>query len=222
MKFVIYSASGKTGGIEALHQLCDMLNSEGAQASIKYVEEKAGALAPTDTSECFYKDRYPHLSICVDLTVDPDSIAVIPEVWSLYALPMATASHVLIWWLSVDNGLLALGQLRRRIDHLRSHPKIYHAYQSEYAKHFLSALGLTSVDLPLSDYINIPAVAAVKERSIEPSDNLQICYNPLKGSWLAHAFVTDHPEISATPLIDMTSEEIALALRQSKIERALK
>lgn len=215
MKFVVYSAPGRTGGIEALHQLCDMLNSEGAQASIKYVEEKAGQLLPVETSECFYKDRYPRLCICNDSAPDPDSIAVIPEVWALHALPMAAASNVLIWWLSVDNGLLALGQLRMRIDHLRSHPKIYHAYQSEYAKHFLGALGFRSVDLPLSDYINIPVDAEVKSYTYQPAEKLQVCYNPLKGSWLAHAFVTEHPEISATPLINMTSEEIARTLRDS-------
>ena len=215
MKFIIYSAPGKTGGIEALHQLCDMLNLEGAQASIKYVEEKAGALVPTSTEECFYKDRYSRLSIWGDSAVDPDSIVVIPEVWALYALPLAKASHVLIWWLSVDNGLLALGQLRRRLDHLRSHPKIYHAYQSEYAKHFLGALGLRSADLPLSDYVNIPLDPGAKKLTPKPGGKVQLCYNPLKGSWLAHAFVTENPQISATPLINMTSEEIVSTLRQS-------
>ena len=215
MKFIIYSAPGKTGGIEALHQLCDMLVAEGAQASIKYVEEKACTLIPTDTSECFYIDRYPRLSLWDNSDLDPDSIVVIPEVWALHALPMAAKSNVLIWWLSVDNGLLALGQLRRRLDHLRSHPKIYHAYQSEYAKQFLSALGLRSVDLPLSDYINIPLNAETHNFTSEPRERVQLCYNPLKGSWLANAFVTAHPEISATPLINMASDEIARTLRQS-------
>ena len=128
---------------------------------------------------------------------------------------MAATSHVLIWWLSVDNGLLALGQLRRRIDHLRSHPKIYHAYQSEYAKHFLGALGFRSIELPLSDYINIPLHAEAQEFSPAPREKIKLCYNPLKGSWLAYAFVTANPEISCTPLVNMTSEEIAQTLRQS-------
>jgi hypothetical protein len=75
MKFIIYSAPGKTGGIEALHQLCDMLVAEGAQASIKYVEEKACTLIPTDTSECFYIDRYPRLSLWDNSDLDPDSVS---------------------------------------------------------------------------------------------------------------------------------------------------
>ncbi len=198
-----------------MHQLCDMLNAQGADASLKYVEEIEGALMPSQTSECFYVDKYSNLSICKEDIVSQDAVIVIPEVWGHYAISLAASNPVLIWWLAVDFGLLALGRSRRHLDHLRSNPRIFHAYQSEYARQFLSALGLRTHDLPLSDYVNIHWKNTEATSGMQRSDKLHICYNPLKGGWLAQAFIKNHPEVTATPLIDMSEAEILQAFRST-------
>jgi hypothetical protein len=211
--FIVSPPSGRTGGLEALHQLAHMLRELGADVAMLYMEEVRGELVAAQVAAPLYTVDYPGLPVGRHDDLGEESIIVIPEVWGHCALQLAAHHTVLIWWLSVDNGLLALGRTRCFLDQFRSHPRIFHAYQSFYAKEFLSSLGLNEHDLALSDYVLVrPSRTTQKAQADDRHGPLQICFNPLKGAWLANAFKTENPDLQTIALCGMSPEEISAAL----------
>lgn len=207
MRFLVATGPGRTGGPEALHQLVHTLTSLGAEASIIYLNEFNGVLVLSDCAQNQYPE-YAGIKITSQLLIDGDTILVLPEVWVNHALDFAKNCKVLVWWLSVDNGLLSLGKIAFYLDLFRSHPRIFHAYQSAYAKEFLNSLGLSQIQLPLSDFVGGDKELARMKLNGQQLRPIQICFNPLKGAWLAQLFQGNHPNATYIPISQMDRNQI--------------
>ncbi len=207
MHFLVVTGPGRTGGPEALHQLVHTLTSLGAEASVIYLNECNGTLIVSDCTQNQYPE-YTGIQIKSQLSINGNTIVILPEVWASFALDFAKDCKVLVWWLSVDNGLLSLGKIAFYLDLFRSHPHIFHAYQSTYAKNFLSSLGLSQIQLPLSDFINGDKELPRIKLSGQPLKPLQICFNPVKGAWLAQLFQDNHPDATFIPIKQMDRNQI--------------
>lgn len=99
-RFLVYCPVGvKTGGPEALYQLCDALNSLGYKALI------VPTIETTKLEPCYDFAMY-QVEYLTNREVMPDDVLVIPEVvtripnWLAHVIQPA---NIVIWWLSVDN-----------------------------------------------------------------------------------------------------------------------
>ena len=155
----------RTGGPEAIHQLSDALLEQGFDARMVYYDFDQIATIEQSPPQDGYRfglrentiEEYVRYktNIVDAIPNDPDAIVVLPEVLC-HLTPKFDRATVLVWWLSVDNGFGALSKVN--LNYLRA-PNVKHAYQSQYARRFLDALGLDCV--PLSDYTtDLSALAA--------------------------------------------------------------
>ena len=173
-----------TGGPEALHQLCHALLQAGLDAAMVYVPHRAGTTCPPKFAH-YDAPVVDHLEDAADV------VAVVGEtmtdrVWQL------RRANVLIWWLSVDFHFQRPAKwtkrlkrwLRERLPSRRPyafqpHPRVHHAWQSEYARLFLEGKGVHDA-LPLTDYI-APALT-VDEAALPAAPRRDaVLYNPRKG-----------------------------------------
>lgn len=149
----------RTGGPEALHQLSDALIGQGFDARTAYYTQAQADLVARWQSSSAYRfgdaanniEEYAHYATKpVDVVPnEPDAIVVLPEPLCHLA-PKFNKARVLVWWLSVDNGLGALSRVN--LNHLRA-PNVQHAAQSLYADRFIKTLRLTPASGAfLSDY----------------------------------------------------------------------
>ena len=208
MNFVLLVPPVRTGGPEAVHQLADALLSLGYSAYVHYAKEERSSLQPAGENNNQYPN-YKGIRIIQDHSSLSDVVFILPEIWAHLALELARSHLVLVWWLSVDYGLLSLG--RSELDLYRSHPSILNAYQSAYAKSFLQSLGLNSHDLPLSDYVQ-PSSSARDFRCGTAGQSITICFSPYKGAWLSTLFKKHHPEVHLVPIAGMSANQVREAL----------
>jgi len=215
MKFIIMVGPGRTGGPHALHQLADALMEMGHEAGVFYTAESVNGLAwAVGERANYYFNEHPKLNIVDDSFFTKDAVIILPEVWAHHALDLASSYRVIVWWLSVDFGLLAIGRKRCFLDHYRSHPNIFNAYQSSYAKALLDSLGLNQFNLSLSDYTTVGPAPGSSE-SPEPLKAPKVCFNPLKGAWLSNYFIQTHKDVDCVPLIGLNGSELIHAFRTS-------
>lgn len=179
-------AGSVTGGPEALHQLVDALVDQGVAAAIAYLVPRdvpsfRESVVAVPTPEAYRGYRVPVWDGA--LPDDPDTVVVLPEVWSA-AVAAFRRARVGLWWLSVDNNLLSgLGGY-----FLRPAPPSppMHLVQSAYARAYLAAHGISTA-FSLGDYL-----AAAHERGSEaeasgvggfgdPRRGRRVAFNPKKG-----------------------------------------
>ena len=129
MKLIILSPWCTSGGPEALHQLCQISNELGHDASILYDN------APHTELVTFFCDVYPLAKRTLHADDDPDTIVVVPETYRLDTgnASLFPTSTIIVWWLSLDLGM-------PQLEHFLQYPNIYFACQSEYAMHFVGSL----------------------------------------------------------------------------------
>ncbi|EKO3767285.1 hypothetical protein P0F26_002971 [Vibrio metschnikovii] len=213
--YVICPGDSVTGGPELLHQLVHSVNELGGFASIVYYPFDIQFEVP---------DAYKHYnvkSLQINEVDKTSNSVVVPEVvtgLTKYFNGMRT----FIWWLSVDNyfkhkevGVKGLVKSMLRIGNqlpLSKLKNFEHLVQSAYAKEFLQENGIGS--LMLSDYLN-------KEHFIKEYDpSLKrdiVCYNPKKGYDVTRKIIENNPDISFVPIQNMTSDQVAELLSESKI-----
>lgn len=173
-----------TGGPEALHQLGAAMREAGLDAAMVYVPLRPDNRTP---------DKFLRYGVPVRprLEDDDDVVLVVGETATEWVW-RARRAHVLIWWLSVDFHFKrpekwskrARLWLRERLPRNRAyafqpHPRVHHAWQSEYARQFLLRRGVADA-LPLTDYI-APALT-VPEDELPTAPRRDVClYNPRKG-----------------------------------------
>lgn len=168
MKIIILCPLGvRTGGPEALHQLCDSLNQFGLDASMFYTTESdfsfISDINKSDLSklvinvgdranpiEEYKKYRAP---VITELRFSEDTVFIFPETY-LHWVPILHQSLSIIWWLSVDNAFKYLSMSTLNLNTLRS-LNIIHAYQSDYACRFLESLNIIQ-RIKLTDYTIAP------------------------------------------------------------------
>ena len=163
--YMVCPPNTETGGPEACHQLIGEMSKLGIKANLIYYKKKK-----TLNNLRGRLDQ----SIREDTIITPNTRAPVPKAYECYEAPFTdtivdSANNLLIlpenllhlihigknikkgiWWLSVDNALLAISRLGS-IPMLRS--KVMHFYQSDYARQFLELLSLEN-SFPLSDYIS--------------------------------------------------------------------
>jgi len=183
MNFIILCPYlAKTGGPEALHQLENAFSELGVKSEIWYTLDQDKEILKNIKSEDLsttvikFNDRnlIPeeyikyNSHIADEIVVSAETVIVIPESmldWVKYF----RNNRIIIWWLSVDNSFKSLMTSVINSNELRL-KNIFHAYQSEYAKNFITAMQFEK-QFALSDYTTI--------RDIKPSKKHKICISAI-------------------------------------------
>ncbi len=215
----------ETGGPEACHQLIGEMRKLNIQAELVYYKKKKtlfnlsgrldqsvkgntiltpGCQAPTPKAYEGYG------ASSTNQMVDSEkSLLILPENM-LHMVHFGERIRKGIWWLSVDNALMAIAKLGS-IPPLRS--GVFHFYQSEYARQFLDLLGLEN-SFSLSDYIS-ERILSYRDKPI-PRKNF-VVYNPKKGFEFTNKIIQSFPDIRFVPLIGMTKDQVCQTLKQASV-----
>ncbi|MGK5115364.1 hypothetical protein [Geodermatophilus sp. CPCC 205506] len=207
-----------TGGPEAVHQAAQVLNQEGLPADIAYYGAGGGLridgsrleVTPPAENPCLTEFAHYEPVVCRQALLRRHHLVVLPEVLALQAASIPGAS-VAVWWLSVDNGLLGVGEAARRS--LFADRSVRHFHQSAYAEDFLRGVGVPA-SYPLGDFTD-PRFTAVP--STGPNPEPAVAYNPAKGADLAAAFFGGSPGLRAAPIQGMSKPQIVDLLRSTMV-----
>ncbi|MBA4175457.1 MAG: hypothetical protein C0505_02675 [Leptothrix sp. (in: Bacteria)] len=160
------------------------LRAAGLDVAMVYIPQRRDNDTP---------DKFRHYGVPVEMKLsDAEDVVVIVGETATDWVWRVNRAQVLIWWLSVDFHFKrpekwtkrAKLWLRERLPRNRPyafqpHPRVRHAWQSEYARQFLLRQGVTD-PLPLTDYI-APALT-VPENELPAVPRRNVClYNPRKG-----------------------------------------
>lgn len=242
--YVLCPADCVTGGTELLHQIVGLLNDNGRQAYIVYQGQRTDV--PYSVPEAFgiytiqvavdIEDKECNVLIVPETIFYTDAL-----------LEQYSRIQLLFWWLSIDNYVNAhyqdahwsdlyhwnkkktlrilLGRIKRAlvkgnfnisgsfsIKKKLISPRIMHAYQSEYAQNYLQGRGVSSL-VALKDYINTEYISDA--RFVHKKDI--VLYNPAKGLRFTQRLIAAAPHIEFKPLVRMTREQVASAMRESKV-----
>lgn len=223
-----------TGGVELMHQLVDVINSNGGNAFIVYYGEKKHEI-PNDY-------RKYNLKLSDEIEDNNNNILVLPEA-NIQGVKQFKNIQIMIWWMSVDNYFLhyqaslfgtfnyflrygfvhALKCVIRQIIHYknnifsisqirRAKNIICNAYQSEYAAYFLKKNGITNI-YPLKDYIN---EEYIYNNSIENKDDI-VLYNPKKGLKFTKKLIRNARDINWIPIQNMTRSQVKDLMSRAKL-----
>lgn len=234
--FILAPAGIVTGGVELLHQLCNVLRNNKKEAYIVYSGDASHEI-PMD-----YK-KY-NIQLADNIEDDNNNILILPEV-SFDKFCEVEHIRVIVWWLSVDNYFLhfygsffdnyrynpiyAFKRLLRenfnRIFLRQKYQKysikkikqcrniILHAYQSEYANHFLMKNGILNT-VHLGDYINDDYI--FDDYLINKKTN-SIIYNPKKGINFTKKLIKASPALNWIPIENMTRAQVKETMRAAKL-----
>lgn len=234
--YILTPASVVTGGVELLHQLCDVLNANGANAYVVY----------QSNGEHIIPEAYRKYNIKIaDEYVDSESnIIVVPEVY-IYKLNNIKNAQILVWWLSVDNyfynlqgsfldnikfnlkfGIecfikktikkLFFKQISKKysIYKLKNNKLVCcHACQSEYALSFLQKKDFQNLTM-LSDYINEDYVFS---NLLKKNKKNSIIYNPKKGLKFTKKLIKVAPDLDWIPIQNMSRAEVRQNMNNAKV-----
>lgn len=216
-KIIVCCPQSITGGPELLHQLVDELRNHGRDACIVYYPFDRIFACP----EPYTKYNAPQGRF-ID---DDKNFIIVPETATAIAKGIKNA-RVGIWWLSVDNYLLAMHQSRLKdiylrykslIRHrmpLRSMRNFIHFTQSYYAAHFLNTAGITSISL--TDYLSREHLTHTYSGDSSSKEDI-IVYNSKKGQRQTSALMKHYPNFRFVPILNMTPNQVAELLQKAKV-----
>lgn len=211
--YVICPASIKSGGPELLHQLVYIINLQGGNAYIAYVNKSS------DSPDCNYEYQpyvAGHIADFDAIKDIPDNAVVVPEGW-VHELGEFDNLKKYLWWLSVDNFSFYKSTNMHQIITYIDNMVINHLYQSYYALDFILKNGIAKKKaLYLSDYINDIYIENASLALNEPKED-RILYNPRKGGEVTELLINAAPELDWTPIINMSANEVSHLMRHSKI-----
>lgn len=224
MKIVILCPQGsRTGGPEALHQLSDALISLGHDAKLWYYND--GELphivaAISNGERMFFNatscaiDEYKSYRIDPYTSYEPgeDAVFVLPETLLHYA-PFFQRHRVVVWWLSLDFAMSALGQIN--LNFLRA-GFVSHVTQSFYAHTVTKALGFTPA--MMTDYTIIPKLP-ILELDERPR---KVCVNAnhkviVSLDYLEDAIKSLVPDVEVVRVSGMAREQIYKLFAESRL-----
>lgn len=221
--YVLCPAYYKTGGTELAHQLVAEVNAQGGNAYITYYGNQ-----PHNINPAFFRYVSEFKNI-EEIEDDKKNIVVLPEIRP-YELEHYKYIQKCVWWMSVDNylkrytlkGHLEYYGLLRTIKHILNKEfrhrsmcfaeEIVHLYQSEYAHQFLLKNRIKN-SYRLSDYISDEYM---KQNYLLNKKDI-VLYNPKKGIKFTKKIIQNTPYLHWKPLINMSSEEVKMALLESKL-----
>lgn len=232
MKIFIYCKPNLvTGGIELLYQLSDLLNRNDYDAYILSTDGK--------DFEIPYDYKKYNSKKTLDIEDQAENIVVVPEVFA-FKVKQIHKAKVILWWLSIDNYYynfsgsiwdtwkfnksFALKYLIKKligkvkndnysIAKISSNKRIINAYQSEYAKQFLSSKGVTNL-VALKDYINEDYVYS--DNLTDGKEDL-IIYNPKKGFEFTKKLIEAAPKFNWVPIQNMNREQVRDLMNKAKV-----
>lgn len=213
-----------TGGPEAMHQLCHALIAAGYRAEMVY-----WPIARENTTPEKFKPYGAPVS--TELPDAPNVVVVLPEVNTRRVWQFKRA-RVLIWWLSVDQHYWAQQPskwtkrakqwLRTRLPSQREYAfqaraNLFHAWQSDYARHFLQGKGVAN-PLPLTDYISPTLIPAEADIPVSGRQD-QVLFNPLKGKAFTEALraACAGEPYTFVPLQGYSAAQMRALLGQAKV-----
>jgi hypothetical protein len=227
--YIVCLANFATGGPELLHQLAFKLRVMGLDAFMYYFN--AGEENPVHSN-------YRHYNVPFETSI-PNN----PDIWLVFAETQLdllskkewSQCHKIVWWLSIDNYFVVLQNsqksllskintfLRGRnvtpgvpsLKKLLTDQSIYHLAQSAYALDFLKRNQFKNT-VYLSDFISdIFIENACKTVLFDKKD--QVLYNPKKGLDFTQKLMAAAPDICWIPLENMSPQQVAKTLAQSKV-----
>jgi hypothetical protein len=219
----------RTGGPEAIFQLSDALLSQGFDVDCVYFDKtqvrairkaiRAKQFVPGSSLDFTLRtDRFPEYEVYKAKfgSVIPDSpysVVVIPEMIADFASIFSHAK-VLVWWLSVDFGFHSLS--KHNVNYLRK-PNVFHAVQSEYARHFAELMSFSPI-FTLTDYT---ALSFVSRKEVEKNPNL-VALSALDKvvvdlNKLEALLRKEKPDIEIVRIQGMTREQVLDTLAKSTI-----
>jgi len=185
----------ETGGVEALYQLADAINSIGGNA-ITIFDNVNNNPIPHRYKK--YNIKYEHHSM---IDYNMNNTLVVPEVWT----ERLTNKNInrCIWWLSVDNNHNKFNDF--------SDESILNLYQSNYALFHLVEKN-TIRYMPLYDYID-----NINNFNYNINKQDIVCYNPAKGLEITNSIINNNKDIKFVPLVNMSEKQIVETLKISKV-----
>lgn len=233
--YILAPAGVVTGGVELLHQLCDVLNANTLNANIFYTGS-----SPHEIPQEY---RKYNIKLTPDIEDNENNVLVLPEV-SFDAIENIKNIQVLVWWLSVDNyfyhfygsftdnlrfnTVFCIKRLIREtvnkflfrkpypkfsLSKIRNSERIIcHAYQSEYANYFLHKNGINNT-VHLGDYINDDYV--LFDGSKQKKDI--IIYNPKKGIRFTKKLIKASPDLTWVPIQNMNRSQVKEVMDTAKV-----
>jgi hypothetical protein len=217
--YIACPANYASGGPELLHQLCHTLRSQNFPAFMYYYSSKKITKYIHDS---FADYNIEYVTNIVD---SPDNILIVPETKTKIVLPYKNLTKI-VWWLSVDNYFYSSQTLKGRLknkfkiffnlNQLKD-PKIYHFFQSFYAKDFLLNNGFLSEKLfYLSDYLNDAFIEQCQSADYSQKKDI-ILYNPKKGFEVTQKLIEYAPYLHWVAIENMTRAQVINLLQSAKV-----
>ena len=223
--YILCPPQTESGGPEASHQLVGEMCKLDISAKLIYYKKKRTILNLKGKLDISVKGNVIHTANYLNPTPksydcygalisnkiidDEKSLLILPENL-LHLVDFGKKIKKAIWWLSIDNALMAISKLQN-ISVLRS--EIIHFYQSEYARQFLELLNFEN-SFPLSDYISEKIISSQGEEI--PREKI-VVYNPKKGFEFTKQLIHLFPEINFLPLINMSKDEVCTTLKKASV-----
>ena len=217
--YIVAPANLATGGPELLHQLGYQLKNEYDVYMYYY---------PNNANKKVH-DNYKKYNIKISNKIEDsdENYIIVPETKTELLFNYSSINKI-IWWLSVDNYFLGSKHIKRFINefilkYLNSQNykwfnkklsySFIHFAQSEYAINFLESKGINNI-YKLYDYLHDDLI----KKGIQ-NDNKKnvVLYNPKKGFKFTKKLIEYAPHVNFKPLINMTRDEMSIALSEAKI-----
>lgn len=214
-----------TGGPEALHQLGYMINRLGGNAKMAYYGPISrlgmnGDRLQNDTSGSPMPQVYAQYQpqVLEETELNEGTLIIFPEV-----LMISSNHNAAMWWLSVDNALIANPKLKD--DDYRKQffadEKLIHFHQSDYARNYLEKAGAPNIQ-PLTDFTDPQFIDYSRTITVTPitARANKICFFPAKGAELARDFLTHgqlRHAIDLVPIQKMAKTEVRDTLFSARI-----
>lgn len=241
--YVLCPADCVTGGTELLHQMVGLLNDNGRPAYVVYQGEPDVSYSVPEAFGAYnVRVAADVQDDAHNVLIVPETIFYTDALLEKYS-----RIQFLFWWLSIDNYFNAhyadahwsdlyhwnktkawrmlLGRIKRTfakgnfnwpgsfsINRNLIAPRITHAYQSEYAQNYLQRRGVGSL-VALKDYINTEYLT---QSEFGHKENI-VLYNPAKGLRFTQRLMAAAPHIEFKPIIGMTRDQVAAAMKRSKV-----
>lgn len=191
-----------TGGIELLHQLCHELNTYNDIDAYIWFEDEKDAIIPEP-----YR-KYGNF-VAINSRPSKDTVLIFPEVWVSKANSEKYRDHQkVIYWESVDYYI----QWIPASQYLKFPEGTIHIAQSYYACNWLKENA--NIDaIYVTDYLNDEYMNA----DLSKPRKRQILYNPKKGLDVTTRLITQMPNETFIPIMDMSVSQVKALMEESML-----
>jgi len=194
-----------TGGTVGLHELCDYLNTIGADASMYY-------LPNPDADHSVLYPEFGNVKVSAHVEDAPGTVVIIPEIARIPEFrQMYPNSVIAMYWLSFNNAAL-LGMLKENLD---AESQAIHLFQSYYEYAMVRPfLSWQTRWFFLTDHIHSDYLALEPESFVDGKQDI-VCYNGNKD--VVTPNVCESRGIPSIGMTGMSREQVNETLRTCKV-----